>query len=557
MIIPDSEPDRRRLSPAAWILLAAACLPFFAALGRMQLWGGEGRWLCVAREMLKSGDWLEPRINGQTWAFKPLLSYWIIAALGALCGGVSEFLARLPSAACALASVFLTAWMAARLFGRSAGPLAGAALATSVSFVTWGRTASSDMMNVAFITAATAVYVASLDRFRPWQAFAFLALLGLGGQAKGLPAVVLPSAIAAADAVFHRRSELLRNSAWFAAALPLGAFCYGFPFLLSRLHTGDWALVRYMWWENVVRIYDPYDHHDNPWPYYFGIVPAMLAPWSLWLPGAFGWAAKTLREHRGFRFAALAFTLVFAAFTVSASRRSYYILPILPFAAMLVGGFWEAVLARVERGERLEAVWKWLFAGPIVIFVTVLTLAAAALAAGRFLHGTPGAVARLLPGALTVAAALLAAAVATAALLRRRPRAALHTLLTTAAACALYSAIAGDSLRDSHLVERRFAAQVRAVHVGPLLYYRADDSKLYYYAGNGWLFHKPEEIRDCAKGGGAGPGLEAWVLTEPRYLGELATSPVLEIEEVLRSGGEELPYERKREIYVLVKCRAR
>ncbi|GAO22089.1 glycosyl transferase family 39 [Alicycliphilus sp. B1] len=55
----------------------------------------EGRYVGVAWEMLRSGDWLVPRLNGLPFFHKPPLFYWISATAMSVFG-VSEWPARLP-----------------------------------------------------------------------------------------------------------------------------------------------------------------------------------------------------------------------------------------------------------------------------------------------------------------------------------------------------------------------------------------------------------------------------------------------------------------------------
>jgi 4-amino-4-deoxy-L-arabinose transferase-like glycosyltransferase len=57
----------------------AVLLLLFIALGDSNLMRSESRWAEIVREMLASGDWFNPTINGETYFDKPLLSYWLIA----------------------------------------------------------------------------------------------------------------------------------------------------------------------------------------------------------------------------------------------------------------------------------------------------------------------------------------------------------------------------------------------------------------------------------------------------------------------------------------------
>src|ERR1700733_7782502 len=55
----------------------------------------------AAREMIANGSILVPTIDGQPWLEKPPLAFWLVAGTGKLAGGVSEFVARTPSAVAA------------------------------------------------------------------------------------------------------------------------------------------------------------------------------------------------------------------------------------------------------------------------------------------------------------------------------------------------------------------------------------------------------------------------------------------------------------------------
>jgi 4-amino-4-deoxy-L-arabinose transferase-like glycosyltransferase len=46
--------------------------------------------------MVESGDWLIPRLNGEPFAEKPILYYWLAAASSTVLGGVSPVSLRLP-----------------------------------------------------------------------------------------------------------------------------------------------------------------------------------------------------------------------------------------------------------------------------------------------------------------------------------------------------------------------------------------------------------------------------------------------------------------------------
>jgi hypothetical protein len=77
------------------VLVAAAIILFFPGLSLRSLWGSEGRWAVIAREMMLSGNYFLPTINGIVYFDKPLLSYWAIIPFS-LISGVTEASARIP-----------------------------------------------------------------------------------------------------------------------------------------------------------------------------------------------------------------------------------------------------------------------------------------------------------------------------------------------------------------------------------------------------------------------------------------------------------------------------
>src|SRR3990172_10054324 len=97
-----------------WLLLAFAL--FFLGLGAVGFVGpDEPRYADVARAMLRSGDYITPRLFGSPWFEKPPLYYWLAALF--FRAEVNETTARLPSAIFATAFLGLWFWFAQRFFG--------------------------------------------------------------------------------------------------------------------------------------------------------------------------------------------------------------------------------------------------------------------------------------------------------------------------------------------------------------------------------------------------------------------------------------------------------
>src|SRR5687768_9056977 len=84
----------------------------------------EGVHAAIALDMLRTGDWITPRLDGIRYFDKPPLLYWLMTgAFHAL--GVSEGASRLTSALPAVGVAVVTAWTGLRLGGPRLGLLAG------------------------------------------------------------------------------------------------------------------------------------------------------------------------------------------------------------------------------------------------------------------------------------------------------------------------------------------------------------------------------------------------------------------------------------------------
>jgi len=466
-------------------LVLVATLPFFVNLGQSALWGSEDRWVFISREMLRTGNWLEPILEGQFYGDKPLLSYWAILLVCLPFGRIDESLARLPSALAGAVTVLLTAFMAARLFGRRSAIHAGWILSTAYSFLFWSRSASADLINVAFVTGAVLLYLKARSRFRGWHALAFFAVLALGGHAKGMPAILLPIAIAVGDLALSRPQAFLRRFGWGIAGLVLGIGIYMLPFALSRASHGDWSLLRLMWRENFVRALDAFDHRASPL-FYVYTFPAMFIPWSPWLLGALPWSALRFRREQSHRFTLLAFGAIFLAFTASESRRSYYILPLFPFAAILIAAFWDQAALAHDTGKERKGIWTFLLVGPIFAYSAVAVLAAVYALSCPFLPAGLAEPGGSLPYVAPFAAAMGASGVLAAVLAHRRSGSAWDLTCWIALFLSAYIVTGLETLNEGQRVERAFAETVkRRVPAQSFVYYKGCHGRLRYYVGEG------------------------------------------------------------------------
>jgi 4-amino-4-deoxy-L-arabinose transferase-like glycosyltransferase len=361
---------------AAVAVLILASILFLARLGTRALWASEFRWAEIAREMIVTHNYFWPTINGRVYYDKPLGSYWLVVASTRLTGGMNETAARIPCALAGILAVALMMVIVRRLYDLRTAVIAAFILATSFSFVFFSRHASADVETVTGELAALALFLRNEDRPVGWWVVGLWLIMAATSLTKGLLGFALPMLIIGtysclADGWSELGRRLLRGALaerirwivsrnrWFfnwrtIIAVAIGFAVYYTPFAMSHMESGATTGLQMVYRENVERYFEPFDHRGPVYLYTY-VIFALMAPWSAFLPAALVQAHHRRRngadKARSDRFVLVFFWSVFIFFTVSGSRRSYYILPILPATAILV--------ARVLSEQPLETLALW------------------------------------------------------------------------------------------------------------------------------------------------------------------------------------------------------
>jgi len=350
-------PTRSLLFPA--LLLALAGPLFLLRLSGRDLWEpNEPIAAQAAREMTVRGDWLLPTVNGEPYPDKPPLLFWLIRIASLPGGRVNETTARIPSALAGVVLVLAVYLLSRRVLGPRGALISAATLAVSNLFVEQARYVQHDML----LCLCVAVGILALFRVadgvehrRTWSCLAALAL-GLGVLAKGPVALTLPALILVADTfleprIFRRWGYLFL--AGFLALLP--------PILyyaaLVRSH-GTGLLATFIFHHNLDRFVSGFDH-SHPWWFFLARSPIDLLPITFLLPAAAFLRPEDTDRRRFHRRLWLWILMPLAFFSLSASKRPIYVLPVLPAAALLCG----SVLGELADGKASRRVRRLAVAG--------------------------------------------------------------------------------------------------------------------------------------------------------------------------------------------------
>jgi hypothetical protein len=193
----------------------------------------------------------------------------------------------------------------------------------------------------------------------------------VGSHMKGLTAFVVPVLVIFPDLLRERRWRwLLWPSHWLA--LGIGIIVYLTPFAYATLSQPEGyqqSGLQLVFQENILRYFQAFDH-KGPIYQYLVSLPLLTLPWAPILIGALitsitSW--KKLDSHAKWLLQAI--LLIFIFFSLSGSRRGYYILPILPFCMLLIAVFLTEIRQKVIGKHRDRGLW---IQGEVLIIAAIL-----------------------------------------------------------------------------------------------------------------------------------------------------------------------------------------
>ncbi|WP_243301443.1 glycosyltransferase family 39 protein [Geothrix oryzisoli] len=351
----------------------------------------EGRYAEVPREMLATGDWLTPRLNGVLYFEKPPLQYWL-SALSMKLFGLHGAAARLPLA---LASGLMiwAAWRLAKRLGARDARWAPFMAATGLLAFVVGQILTLDALFSAFLVAALAAFVEAVARRMEgrgalgWTLAAFLFMAG-AMLTKGLAQVILMGGILVFSLPFAWKDAALRRAVLRTGFDPFGWLLYlilvaPWFWLVDRANPGH---AQFFFIHEHFTRFLTHEHArqgSNNWLldklYFIGILGVGLLPWlsATVLGLRRAWAFLMGRGPRStdqlarwiVGAAGVAFLWPLAFFSLSGSKLPPYILPVLvPLAAL--------ACAFEREGEEPAALrrmgWELLVLGAIFLLATAV-----------------------------------------------------------------------------------------------------------------------------------------------------------------------------------------
>lgn len=341
----------------------------------------EGRYTEIPREMLATGEWVLPQLNGFLYFYKPPLVYWMQAAAISVFGDNLIGL-RLVPAFFGIFGIVVTYLGARHWYGRTAGLLSGIVLGSGLVYAILSQIILLDMAVAVFMAGSLFAFFAALleekdTNKRDWLFRGGMALAALALLCKGLIAVAVPGAIVFLWLLLLNQWKLLRHQAWGTGIVIF--LIIGLPWHIAAYQGSEHWFDFYIVHEHFLRYLTDVSSREQPFWFFVVLFPVGLIPWTLFLPQAWidglrgGWKNRKQRRIEWALTIWIVFVILF--FSISKSKLIPYVLPIYPALSVLVARYLLIAL-KENRPGLLRGIWIYVALGvgvaiamPIVMIV--------------------------------------------------------------------------------------------------------------------------------------------------------------------------------------------
>ena len=325
-----------------FLSISLGCL-FFILLGTRPLFvPDEGRYAEIIREMVNSGNYITPYLNGIKYFEKPNLFYWL-GSLAVYLNGLNLWSIRGVNALLALLGCLFTYWIASKCYDRATGLCAALILGTSSLYFVMAHMISLDLTVTFFITTCLYTFLLGYQELsadkRNNYLFIAAACSALAVLTKGLIGIIFPLMVIGLSLTFIRKWRAIKQ-------LPLLSCIAIFLLITIPWH----ALVQwynpeffhfYFIEQHILRYITTTVGHYQPVWYFIPILIIGFFPWVVFLPQTITTCLSSWRmQHHSTEIFFLVWaTSIFLFFSFSKSKLIPYILPLFPPLAILVARY--------------------------------------------------------------------------------------------------------------------------------------------------------------------------------------------------------------------------
>ncbi|RTZ98518.1 MAG: hypothetical protein DSY90_04230 [Deltaproteobacteria bacterium] len=337
-------------------------------IGNRGLWApDEPRYLQVAWEMTHTGSYLVPIMNGEIYAEKPPLFFWLTMVAAKIFA--FETASRWVSAFASLGILLLTFRLGVMSKDEKTG-LTAVLVLMSTSLFTLLMTTGNIDITLTFFTTASLFFFLKWDG-RQEKKFLVLAYgaCGLGILAKGPVALLVPwlsFVLWESGKYFRHEKASFAHLAWGPAVALAIAALWVIPACIAGGREYTRTILFRQQFGRVIRSAP----HSRPVFYYFLNFPLDALPWFIVLAGVAPVIKNAVRDRqRELLFFGLWICTILVFFSLPSGKRERYLLPLYPAFSIIIAH----IVARWSR-RRDTTLWLRICAILVLVILGVLML---------------------------------------------------------------------------------------------------------------------------------------------------------------------------------------
>jgi len=264
-------------------LIVLIFLCFFGNIGRLPLFDeDEGAYAEVTREMIASGDYITPKLNGTPFFHKPPAIYWL-QACSIYIFGKNEFALRFPSAVAAVFWVMVLFRFIRKHVGEAEAWYGAVFLISGLQTALIAKAAIPDALLNLFLTL-TCLHIYDYYRSgRKRHVYASYVFMALGVLTKGPIAIIIPLVVSGVFFFYMKKQK-----DWLRAIVHPGGWslflCVALPWYLLLYHTHGQAFIDDIFFtHNINRFRTAFEGHSGSLFFYLPVVVLGMMPHTAFL----------------------------------------------------------------------------------------------------------------------------------------------------------------------------------------------------------------------------------------------------------------------------------
>ena len=337
-----------------WI--SVAWIVVFWRLGYASLFDpDEAHYAELTREMLESGNWLVPLLDGEPFIDKPVLFHWL-QGTSILVFGETEFAARFPTALAALGLIAITRWVGRELFSADVGTLGAIMFAVIPATFALSTIAVFDMVFGCFLFGALGCLLVAAKHASVKLELYGYALLTLAVMTKGPVALVLIALVLAAGFVMASDTRVQVRRLHWKTGLPAVVVAASPWFVWMSWRFGADFVQGYLIAGNLHYVTQPIEFSTRAvsHTFYARAFAGAFFPWSVVIVGRGIDVLRGLRSgaslSSGEKLLWLWILVVVGLFSAARFKLDHYIFPAAPACCLIAAHAWRE--AARERSRR-------------------------------------------------------------------------------------------------------------------------------------------------------------------------------------------------------------